>query len=74
VQDGWTSLHRASENDHTAVVKLLLALKSGEELAMAKTKVSVVGKACVWWLYGVWLMRDCCGYVCAVWRHSPPFG
>jgi hypothetical protein len=33
-----------------AVVKLLLELEGGEELAKAKTEVSVVGEACVWWL------------------------
>jgi hypothetical protein len=48
VQYGGTPLHEASEKGHADVVKLLLALKGGEELAKAEDKVSVVGEACVW--------------------------
>jgi ankyrin repeat protein len=49
VQDGKTPLHLASVNGHAAVVGLLLELEGGEELAKAKTMVSVVGEVYVWW-------------------------
>jgi ankyrin repeat protein len=42
VQNGYTPLFWASQKGHAAVVKLLLALKGGEELAKAKDEVSVV--------------------------------
>jgi hypothetical protein len=60
VQGGWTPLYMASENGHAAVVELLLALKGREELAKAKTKVSVVGEACVWWLLGLCMLVVLC--------------
>jgi ankyrin repeat protein len=48
VQDGRTPLHYASEKGHTDVVKLLLALKGGEELAKENPGVSVVrGRVCM---------------------------
>jgi ankyrin repeat protein len=45
VQYGRTPLQYASENGHADVVKLLLALKGGEELTKAENAVSAVGKA-----------------------------
>jgi ankyrin repeat protein len=48
LQNGYTPLMSASREGHAHVVKLLLALEGGEELAKAKDGVSVVGEACVW--------------------------
>jgi ankyrin repeat protein len=52
LQAGNTLFHYASEEGLADVVKLLLELKGGEELANARNNVSVVGGACVWWLLG----------------------